>query len=165
MPAVESRLVDDADEELRAAAVGPPRHGDGGDRAPDVPRLADLVRDEAEAAPPVVGRPLGIGGQRVAALHDAESHHPVKGGAVERPVGGEPHHEADVVGRQLGAQIDRDLPEIGGEDGLLAGHLVHRERRDERLAVLREGEGRNGEPDEQGGNASQGNGSHGDTSQ
>ena len=193
MRAVEAGLVDDADEELRAAAVGLPGDDDGGDRAPDVARVAELGRHEAEPAAPVVGGPVRIGGDGVAALHDAVAHHPVEGGAVERSVRRELHHEADVVGREVGPQIDRDRAEVGSEHGLLAGHLLDRQRGDERLAVLRGREWRDGEPDEQGasdggkgsqgnrshagrrpprlsmpaarGNGSQGNGSHGSTSQ
>ena len=134
--AVEPRLIDDADEELRAAAVRLSGHEHRRDRAPQVPGVAELGADQTEAALVVLGGALGIRRQRVAALHDAVGHHAVERRPVEVALPGELHDQADVIGGEIGPQIDGDRAEIGLEDRLLAAHLLERERGDERLGGL-----------------------------
>ena len=133
---VEPRLVDDADEELRAAAARLSGNQHRRDRAPHVPGVAELDVDQAETALTVLRGAFRIGRERVAALDDAVGHHAVEGGAVEVPVPGELHHQTDVVGSQVRPQIDGDRAAIGLEDRLLAAHLLERERGDEGFGGL-----------------------------
>ena len=134
--AVQPRLVDDANEELRAAAARLSGRQHRRDRAPHVPRVAELGVDQAQTALVVLRAALRIGRERVAALDDTVGHHAVEGGAVEVALPDELHDQADVVGGEIRPQIDGDLAEIGLEDGLLAAHLLERERGDERLPGL-----------------------------
>ena len=149
MPAVEPRLVDDADEELRAAAVGLAGDHHRGDGPPRVPLRVELGRDEAQAAAAVhvpAGRILR---QRVAALHDPVPHHAVEDRAVVLPRLGQRDEQPDVVRCVLGQQVDDDGAEVRLEHALPAGHLLDRQRRDVRIAVLGDETGRRDEPHQQ----------------
>ena len=150
MLAVEPRLIDDADEELRSAAPRLSGHDHRRDRAPHVPGSAELGVDQPETAPAVIRGPLRIARERVAALDDAVAHHAMERRAVEMALPGELHHQPDVIGCKIGAEIDGDCTEIGLENRLLAAHLLERERGDERFAGLR-GQRRNRrrQPDQQ----------------
>ena len=131
---IETGLVDDADEELRAAAVRPARRDNRRYRAAQVAGVAQLGIDQTQPPAAVLGVAAGIARQRVAALHDAVEHHAVEGGAVERAVRRQPHHEADVIRGQLRAQIDSYRAQIRLDEHLFAAHFHQRQRGDERLA-------------------------------
>ena len=62
---------------------------------------------------------------------------------------GELHHQPDVIGRKIGAEIDGDWAEFGLENRLLAAHLLERERGDERFAGLRGQRRCRDQPDQQ----------------
>ena len=65
MPPIETGLVDDADEELRAAAVRPARRDDRRDRAAQVAGIAQLGIDQARPPAAVIGGPGRIARERI----------------------------------------------------------------------------------------------------
>ena len=78
-----ARLVDDADEELRAAAVGPARHDHRRHGAARVLLGEALAGHEVQAAGAGLAARRRVLRQRIAALHDALAHDAVEGRAGE----------------------------------------------------------------------------------
>ena len=115
----ERRLVDDDDEELRSGAIRPARHQDRRHRPAGHLRRTRFGLDRvlpARAVQTSLGR---VFGQRIAALHHAELHHPVKRRAVVATGLRLLHEVGDLIRRRFRRQVDDERTERGVDDGLL----------------------------------------------
>jgi hypothetical protein len=127
--AVEDRLVDQADEELRAGAVRLVGAEGRRDSALRVLLAAVLRAQDAETAAAVLGAFCRVLGQGIPALDDAVLDQPVERRPVVGAGAGPLDEVAHVVRGGLWQQLQDDLAEVRGDDGLLALHRVERERR------------------------------------
>ena len=128
---VEGDLVGDGDEELAAGAIGLARLQHGRDRATRHRLAVELLRQHTEAAG-AIHRPFGrVLGQRVAALDEPHPQGAVKRRLVERALASLCDEVADVIGRDLGQQLDDERAARGLDDGLLALHVGRRQGRGE----------------------------------
>ena len=106
------RLIGHADEELRPAAVGLARLQHRRHRAARRRLAADLGLQHTQPAGAVQLRLRRILRQRIAALDDAQPDHAVKGRSVVGPFAGELHEVADMIRREIRAQVDHERPSV-----------------------------------------------------
>jgi hypothetical protein len=103
--AVESRLIDDDDEELGACAVGPARNEHGSDRATSHLRRTRLSLDLVQSARAVLRAFARVFRQRVAALDHTELDHAVEDRSVVGTLLSELDEVRDMVGRDIRGEI------------------------------------------------------------
>ncbi len=106
--AVEPRLIDDDDEELRACAVGFPRDEHRRRRSLRHLRHARVRLHRVQSPRAVLRPPGGIPRQGIAALHHPVLHHAVKRGPVVGALTSERHEVGDVVRGRLRREVDHE---------------------------------------------------------
>ena len=111
---VEEGRVGEADEELAVGAVGVARPGHRGDSA-DVRLLGEFRLEVAELGA------AHAGPGRVAALRHEAGNHAVEGDAVVKAALGQRRDALDMVGRQVGPQLDDDVAAAGKGEGQAFG--------------------------------------------
>src|ERR1035441_8973836 len=126
--AIERRLRRDADEELRAIAIGLTGDADGRDHAALVFEIAELRRKLIETArAPELARRLGVLEQRVAALNDAVGHDTVEAAPIIEALAGKGDEMLYVLGRFGGRELKAEDSEVRGDDGFeVGGRLCQR---------------------------------------
>ncbi len=121
---VERWLIGNADEKLRAGAVGPIRNQHRRHRAARVLLLVDLGLQAIQAAGAVATLGIGILRQRIAALDDALTNHAVEDGAVVAAVARGLDEVRDVIGRAIGEQVEHDRSRGRFDHRLLVAQFV-----------------------------------------
>ena len=122
------RLIRHAHEELRPAAVRLTRLQNRRHRPARRRLAANLRLQHPEPASAVKLRLGRILRQRIPALDDPQPDHAVKGRPVVGAVARQLHEVPDMIRREIGAQVDHELPFRRRDHRLLVGHLGGGER-------------------------------------
>ena len=117
--AIEGGLGKEADEELRAVAIGLVGDADGGDHAALVFEITEFGGEQVKAAgSPEVARGFGVFEQGVAALNDAIGHYAKERAAIVVAVAGKFEELLYVVGGLVGGEFEAETAQVGGHHRL-----------------------------------------------